>query len=186
MCTYVHVRRSLLWVFCSLFCGSLFTYTRLFHEAHRFLKFKFTLIPCWISLQGNTNRFPATTKPNIMLHTCVSHVAHKNESCHKREWVMAHIYMSNVTHMNESCRTYEWVMSQTRMRHVTRMNGGTHMNASCHTYECVMSHIWMSHVTHMTESSHIYECVLSFYDVKWPWPLLLAYPKCVHKKGGLP
>jgi len=90
------------------------------------------------------------------------------------EWVMSHIWMSHVTHRNESCHasgyalnmpetrptfTYERVMSHIILFHVTRWNDHvTHMNESCQTYKCVMTHIWviihfihlwMSHITHI-------------------------------------
>ena len=64
------------------------------------------------------------------------------------EWVMSHIGMSHVTHKNESCHTHKWVMSHILMSHVT------HTHPSGQTFEWVTSHVWMSHVTHVNESSH--------------------------------
>jgi len=58
-------------------------------------------------------------------HTCMSHVAHiqesrhMNELCHTCEWVTSHIWLSHVTHTNESRHSFEWVVSHIWMSHVT-------------------------------------------------------------------
>ena len=63
--------------------------------------------------------------------------------------------MSHVTHKNESCHTtFIW------MRAATSLNAGACANCmrvSRQTYEWVMTHIWMSQDTHMNGSCHTYE-----------------------------
>ena len=80
----------------------------------------------------------------VMWHIWMSHVTHKNESCHICECVMSGI--PGTLHMNGSHNTHRWGMwhIKTRVMAHTWMSHAWRMSVSCHTYERVMSYIWMS------------------------------------------
>jgi len=90
------------------------------------------------------------TQERVMSRIKMSHVAHRNESCHTRKWVTSHTEMRHdahnneswlVAHRNESRHTWEvkhirkWVTSHTEMRH------DTYRNESYRTYKQVMAYL---------------------------------------------
>jgi len=67
---------------------------------------------------------------------------------------MSQVAMSHVTHRNESCHTSKRAMSNTGMSHTT------HTRQYCHAHQCYTPClILMNHVTHRNESCHIQERV---------------------------
>jgi len=65
----------------------------------------------------------------------MSHVAHRNVSCHTCEWVMSHLFSP------PKGAAEKWAMPHISTSHVAQVN------ESCRTYECVMSHMWTRHIS---------------------------------------
>jgi len=134
----------------------------------------------WVMSHIWMSHVPHTNKSSLpVIFTCVSHVAHMNESCphvnescHTYEWVMSHIWMSHVPHTNESTlpviSTWAGRVTHIRMSHVPHMNesfptyewilftSNLHLNGSCPRCGWVLSQIWTSHVSDMNKSCHTY------------------------------
>jgi len=128
-------------------------------------------------------RYPSHTYELVTSHMWISHVAHKNESCHTYNWVVWHTYtwviwhtwMSHVTHRHKLCHNLSIMWNGTpaaKTRNWSRES----------TYFCDMRSIWpsvhswmshvenkMSHVSHMSHIwSHIKEsCVTYLREESW-------------------
>jgi len=102
---------------------------------------------------SHTQKESCSTCESAMSHTCISHVAHMNESCHTQECVVSHV---------------TWVVSRARMGHITHIGYLLHTKVAWHSVFGVR----ISHATHRNESSHtrkwvmysVFESIISVFE----------------------
>jgi len=103
-------------------------------------------------------------------------LAHNTWVTSQYQWVMLHTCMSHITHMNESCHTYEWVMSHIWMSRFTNMNEPYYKQTQCkcarHGRNVIHSYMWHKKLfigaAHTSTVTRAYVRHNRFIRVKWP------------------
>jgi len=105
-----------------------------------------------------------------MSHTWMSHVTHKNESCHTHKWVMSHTWMSHVTH-NHYKRTRGWSFRSCHAATHCNTLQLSHCNTLQHTATMSLQHTTTSLeceavVGELAPSHHTTRRLFPFFDVE--------------------